>query len=48
MTDRPDHDRPNHELQVLEVDQSVPPRPEEEVADAGLVPEVANADPSPD
>jgi len=28
-------ERPDHELEVLEEDQSVPPRPEEEVADAG-------------
>ena len=27
-------ERPDHELEVLEDDQSVPPRPEEEVADA--------------
>lgn len=29
-------ERPDHELEVLEDDQSVPPRPEEEVADADL------------
>lgn len=27
-------ERPDHELEVLEDDQSVPPRPEEDVADA--------------
>lgn len=27
-------ERPDHELEVLEDDQTVPPRPEEEVADA--------------
>lgn len=27
-------ERPDHELRVLEVDQTVPPRPEEDVADA--------------
>ncbi|MEP7332150.1 MAG: hypothetical protein ABI692_08680 [Terracoccus sp.] len=26
--------QPDHELEVLEVDQTVPPRPEEEIADA--------------
>lgn len=31
MTTRPDHD---HELEVLEEDQTVPPRPEEQIADA--------------
>jgi hypothetical protein len=31
MTEQPDHDLP-----VLEVDQTVPPRPEEEIADVGL------------
>jgi hypothetical protein len=25
---------PDHELEVLEVDQDVPPRPEEEIADS--------------
>lgn len=39
--------RPDHELQVLEVDQTVPPRPEEEVADVGRYadpPEAPEAD----
>ena len=31
MSETPAHD---HELEVLEDDQTVPPRPEEEVADA--------------
>jgi hypothetical protein len=26
---------PDHELEVLEEDETVPPRPEEEIADAG-------------
>ncbi|HET7474912.1 MAG TPA: hypothetical protein VFJ97_02690 [Dermatophilaceae bacterium] len=30
---------PDHELEVLEDDPSVPPRPEEEIADAAEVPE---------
>ena len=28
-------EQPDHELSVLEVDQTVPPRPEEEIADVG-------------
>ena len=35
---------PDPELQVLEFDQSVPPRPEEEVADAGLAPDGMRAE----
>jgi hypothetical protein len=31
-------EQPDHELQVLEVDQTVPPRPEEEIADLGREP----------
>ncbi|MEO6997622.1 MAG: hypothetical protein ABI112_06015 [Terracoccus sp.] len=27
-------EQPDHELEVLEEDQTVPPRPEEEIADA--------------
>ena len=27
-------EQPDHEFEVLEVDQDVPPRPEEEIADA--------------
>lgn len=33
--------QPDHEIESLEVDQTVPPRPEEEAADA------ARADPGP-
>lgn len=36
-------ERPDHELQVLEVDQTVPPRPEEEVADVGREPDEQDA-----
>ncbi|WP_157557502.1 hypothetical protein [Intrasporangium oryzae] len=32
MSEQPAHD---HELEVLEEDQTVPPRPEEQIADAG-------------
>ena len=39
-------EQPDHELQVLEVDQTVPPRPEEEVADGGLGPDVTNVPPA--
>ncbi|GAB2675053.1 hypothetical protein [Thalassiella azotivora] len=31
---QPDQGQPDHELEELEVDSRVPPRPEEEVADA--------------
>jgi hypothetical protein len=37
-------ERPDHELEVLEEDQSVPPRPEEEVADAGDAPQEPDTD----
>lgn len=37
-------ERPDHELRVLEVDQTVPPRPEEEIADVGLDSDAANED----
>ena len=33
---------PDHGLRVLETDQTVPPRPEEEVADGGRPPEPAD------
>ena len=36
---------PDHGLRVLETDQTVPPRPEEEVADGGLPPEPAQVVP---
>ena len=39
MTEQPDHDLP-----VLEVDQTVPPRPEEEIADVGLDADAPGAD----
>jgi hypothetical protein len=42
MTEQPDHDLP-----VLEVDQTVPPRPEEEIADVALDTATANADRDP-
>jgi hypothetical protein len=28
-------EQPDHELEILEYDQTVPPRPEEDIADAG-------------
>ena len=36
---------PDHGLRVLETDQTVPPRPEEEVADGGRPPEPAQVVP---
>jgi hypothetical protein len=33
----------DHELSVLEVDQTVPPRPEEEIADVGRDSDATNA-----
>jgi hypothetical protein len=39
MTEQPDHDLP-----VIEVDQTVPPRPEEEIADVHLDTDATNAD----
>jgi hypothetical protein len=36
-------EQPDHELSVLEVDQTVPPRPEEEIADVGRDSVAANA-----
>lgn len=36
---------PDHGLRVLETDQTVPPRPEEEVADGGAPPEPAQVVP---
>jgi hypothetical protein len=38
-------ERPDHELRVLEIDQTVPPRPEEEVADVPLESDATNVDP---
>jgi hypothetical protein len=43
-------ERPDHELRVLEVDQTVPPRPEEEIADVATdsgATEVEGVDASP-
>jgi hypothetical protein len=37
-------EQPDHELSVLETDQTVPPRPEEEVADVRLAPDVTSTD----
>jgi hypothetical protein len=37
-------ERPDHELRVLEVDQTVPPRPEEEIADVVRDSDATNAD----
>jgi hypothetical protein len=34
MTQQPGQDLPDHELEVLEDDETVPPRPEEVIADA--------------
>jgi hypothetical protein len=39
-------DPPGRELRIPEVDQTVPPRPEEEVADAGIDSAVTDADPA--
>jgi len=39
MTEQPDHDLP-----VLELDQTVPPRPEEEIADVGVEPAATKAE----
>ena len=36
MSEQPAHD---HELEVLEEDQTVPPRPEEQIADARDAPD---------
>ena len=36
-------EQPGHELRVLEVDQTVPPRPEEEIADVGRDSDATNA-----
>lgn len=33
MTEAPEHDGHTHEVPVLEYDETVPPRPEEEIAD---------------
>jgi hypothetical protein len=38
-------EQPDHELAVLEVDQTVPPRPEEEIADLGRDSDATNAEP---
>jgi hypothetical protein len=38
-------EQPDHELAVLEVDQTVPPRPEEEIADVGRGPDATMTDP---
>jgi hypothetical protein len=38
MRDQPDQSyQPDHELEVLEDDETVPPRPEEEIADAARI-----------
>ncbi|MDX6234994.1 MAG: hypothetical protein QOH68_4133 [Nocardioidaceae bacterium] len=37
-------EQPDHELAVLEVDQTVPPRPEEEIADVGRDSDATTAD----
>jgi len=34
QTEHPETEHPDHELEVLEDDQTVPPRPEEDIADA--------------
>jgi hypothetical protein len=39
--------QPDHELEILEYDQTVPPRPEEVIADAGRAGE-SEAVPAPD
>ena len=39
--------QPDHELEVLEDDQNVPPRPEEQIADVRDVPD-ASGDPADD
>jgi hypothetical protein len=42
MSEHPSHEHPSHDdVPVLEEDETVPPRPEEEVADA------ARAEPDP-
>jgi hypothetical protein len=38
-------EQPDHELAVLEIDQTVPPRPEEEIADLGRDSDVTKAEP---
>jgi hypothetical protein len=38
-------EQPDHELAVLEVDQTVPPRPEEEIADLARDSDATNAEP---
>lgn len=40
-------ERPDHELEELEADSSVPPRPEEEVADAERASSPAGETPDP-
>jgi hypothetical protein len=37
-------EQPIHELRVLEVDQTVPPRPEEEIADVSRDSDAPSAD----
>ena len=44
-------EQPDHELEVLEDDETIPPRPEEEIADAARIDatpaEAASPEPSP-
>jgi hypothetical protein len=40
--------QPDHELEVLEDDQNVPPRPEEQIADLRDAPDAGFAEPPPE